>query len=141
MAKNKSREWTDGLQGIKTATNPKGGGRVRGRDYSYLSNYSGGLSERRLSYSRMRAQAKYRNEQFTLTWEEYQQLWEGQWHLRGREPNQLCLTRIDLDGEWSQANIEIITRNEHWAKQARMRPSQKGIKRGPYRPRAVDNEN
>lgn len=135
MARNKKRVWTDGLKAEKTITNPKGGGRVPGRDYSYLNKYPGIQSEHRLSYSRMKAQAKFRGEEFLLTWEEYQQIWEGKWHLRTSHKGGLCLTRKDWTGSWSVANIEMVDRNTHWRRQAVERPSRKGIKRGPYSPR------
>lgn len=134
MAKPK-RIWTDGLKAPKTETNPKGGGRVKGRDYSHLSKYPGSQAKHRLSYSRMKAQAKYRNEEFILTWEEYQNLWEGKWHLRTSEKGGLCLTRKDWKAPWSIDNITMVDRETHWARQGIMRPSRKGIKRGPYRPR------
>lgn len=135
MARNKPRVWTDGLKGVKTESNPKGGGRVKGRDYSYLSPFPGSLREHRLSYSRMKAQAKFRGEPWDLSWEEYQTIWEGKWHLRGSTPDDMCLTRIDWDGVWCASNIKVVSRMEHWRKQAVMRPSQKGNKRGPYGPR------
>lgn len=135
MARKKPREWNDGLKGEKTPSNPKGGGRVKGRDYSYLSPFPGSLREHRLSYSRMKAQAKYRGEPWDLSWEEFQEIWEGKWHLRGSGADDMCLTRIDWDGIWNKDNVIIVSRIEHWQKQARVRPSQKGVKRGPYGPR------
>lgn len=133
MAKKKI--WNDGLKGVKTASNPKGGGRVPGRDYSYLSQYPGSQSQHRLSYNRMKAQAKFRKEAWDLTWDEYQNIWEGKWHLRSSMKGGLCLTRIDWEGAWHIDNVSLTDRETHWARQGIMRPSRKGVKRGPYRPR------
>lgn len=131
MARNKPRVWNDGLKALKTATNPKGGGRVPGRDYSYLNQYPGILAEHRLAYCRMRAQAKYRNEPWNITWEQYQEIWEGKWHLKGRAVDDLCLSREDWSGPWTMDNVSLVFRLEHLRKQSKVRPSKKGIKLGP----------
>jgi hypothetical protein len=120
MPRNKPKIWNDGLKGEKTTTNPKGGGRISGRDYSYLNTYPGAQAEYRMSWSRMKAQAKYRNEGWNLTWEQYQEIWDGKWHLRGRQPGDLCLTRIDWDGIWDINNVSIVDRETHWKKQGIM---------------------
>lgn len=120
----------------KTASNPKGGGRVKGKKYPHLSIYPGSQAQHRLDYCRMRAQAKYRNEQFDITWEEFQQLWEGKWHLRGRDRLSLCLTRKDWSGVWNLDNVELVTRIEHVRKQGLAKA---GKPRAPYKPRADKN--
>lgn len=135
MARNKKRIWNDGLKAEKTATNPKGGGRVPGRDYSYLNTYPGAQAEHRLSWCRMRAQAKYRNEGWDLTWEQYQEIWEGKWHLKGRASDDLCLTRIDWSGAWTMDNVNLVFRLEHLRRQSKARPSKKGRKLGPRKPK------
>jgi hypothetical protein len=127
--------WNDGLKGIKTASNPKGGGRVKGRDYSYLNTYPGAQAEHRLSYCRMRAQAKYRNEGWDITWEQYQEIWEGKWHLKGRASDDLCLTRIDWAGPWTMTNVNLVFRLDHLRRQSKERPSKKGRKLGPRKPK------
>lgn len=127
--------WNDGLKGIKTASNPKGGGRVKGRDYSYLNLYPGAQAEHRLSYCRMRAQAKYRNEGWDISWEQYQEIWEGKWHLKGRASDDLCLTRIDWAGPWTMANVNLVFRLDHLRRQSKERPSKKGRKLGPRKPK------
>jgi hypothetical protein len=131
MARNKPKKWTDGLVQPKTATNPKGGGRVTGRDYSYLNTYPGEQAEYRMSWSRMKAQAKYRDEGWDLTWEQYQEIWADKWHLKGRGREDLCLTRIDWTGPWSITNVSLVFRIEHLRKQSKVRPSRKGRILGP----------
>jgi hypothetical protein len=112
MARYK-KVWNDGLKGEKTATNPLGGGRVKGRDYSYLCNHKGGQPGQYISYLRMKAQCRFRHEEFELTWEDYLAVWQDQWHNRGRRPKDVCLTRRDADGSWSLDNVEIVSRLEH----------------------------
>jgi hypothetical protein len=41
------------------------------------------------------------------------------WEHRGRALEQLCLSRIDWEGEWSIDNVQIITREEHFKIQGR----------------------
>lgn len=97
----------------KTSTNPKGGGRKKGVPCPNAVIYPGILAEIRFKYCQMKAQAKFRKEEFLLTWDEFQQLWAGKWHLRGRQSNSLCMTRYDWDGPWDLANTQVVERVEH----------------------------
>lgn len=64
-----------------------------------------------------KAQCKYRGEEFDLSFEQYEELWQGLWHKRGRTPQDVCMTRIDWDGAWEWGNVEVITRAEHFKRQ------------------------
>lgn len=77
--------------------------------------------EQYTAWGRSRAQAHFRGEEWHLTFEEYQQIWAGQWHLRGRTRNTLCMSRSDNDLPWSRNNCDIITRAEHNRRQAQNR--------------------
>ena len=118
----------------KTPTNPKGGGRIRGKAYTHLQQYPGLTWEIRLSYLRMKAQAKFRGEDWDLSWEAYQKLWEGLWHLRGTFKGCLTLGRKDWSQGWTEANCEILTREQHWRKQNTARIG----KKYPRKPKDVD---
>jgi hypothetical protein len=102
----------------KTTTNPKGGGRPKGVKRPDLVIYPGILAEIRFKYCQMRAQAKFRGEEFLLTWQEFQDKWQGKWHLRGRQSNSLCMSRSDWDGPWDNTNTIVIERHEHLRIQA-----------------------
>jgi hypothetical protein len=97
----------------KTLSNPRGGGRIKGKPCPNAVKYPGILAEIRFKYCQMRAQAKFRKEEFTLTWDEFQNLWQGRWHLRGRNSNSLCMTRSDWNGPWDKNNTIIVDRLEH----------------------------
>lgn len=86
-----------------------------------------------LPFLRVRAQAKYRDEPFDLTFEEFFQVWNGLWDQRSRDLSGLCMTRIDWEGPWNKDNIEIISREEHLIKQGYNR---RGTK---YKPRKKRN--
>lgn len=60
-----------------------------------------------------RNQARFRSEPWTLSFEEWQAHWAGLWHRRGRTSQDLCITRRDSHGAWSNANVIIVTRSQH----------------------------
>lgn len=73
--------------------------------------------EKYYAWLRHRAQAKFRKEHYTITWEEWQQLWpDPLWHKRGRGRQDLVLSRVDLDQGWSMCNLEVTSRLEHLRK-------------------------
>jgi len=60
-----------------------------------------------------KAQAVFREEPWELEFEDFYQLWKDDWDNRGRQPDNMCMTRKDKDGAWSADNVHIITRKEH----------------------------
>lgn len=74
--------------------------------------------EQHIAWHRMRAQAHYRKEEWTLTFEEYQQLWADHWAEKGRKSDQYSLTRIDPEGPWSKNNT-ICTKRIHYLRRQR----------------------
>ena len=65
----------------------------------------------------MRAQAQYRGEQFLLTFEDFQRLWQQHWDCRGRGSTDYCLTREDPEGAWDIENTRCVERGEHLRRQ------------------------
>ena len=65
-----------------------------------------------IQWLRHRAQASYRGEAYKLTFDSWCSLWDcgDAWSQRGRKGGDLCLTRIDPEGEWSDTNCSIETR-------------------------------
>lgn len=76
------------------------------------------------------AQAKFRGDEHTLTFEEFFEIWKNDWHNRGRQADNMCLTRIDHGGPWSKDNVELVTRQEHLERQGFYR-QQNGSNRVP----------
>lgn len=68
-----------------------------------------------------KAQCQFRQEAFDLTFEEYEQLWAGEWANRGRSVDSMCMTRSDTSGAWTKKNVELITRREHYKRQGHAR--------------------
>lgn len=59
-----------------------------------------------------KAQANYRGEEWALEFEDFYQLWKDDWHNRGRDPDNVCMSRLDPEGAWDADNAVIITRKE-----------------------------
>jgi hypothetical protein len=70
-----------------------------------------------LAWLQTKAQANFRGEVFALTFEQFQQLWADNWHLKGRGKESYCLTREDPDGAWIIGNVMCIPRVEHLRRQ------------------------
>lgn len=68
-----------------------------------------------------RAQAKFRGEEWDLSFEEYYNLWRDYWHNRGRKAEHSCMTRKDIEGPWDKNNTHVINRYQHWLNQAAQR--------------------
>jgi hypothetical protein len=66
-----------------------------------------------VAYGRAKCQAEWRGEGWLLTFADYEDIWQGRWHLRGRTRDTLCLARLDYEQPWSRANVEIMTRRQH----------------------------
>ena len=70
-----------------------------------------------LPWLKAKAQADFRGEEWLLTFEDYFTVWNGKWEERGRDSDQLCMTRIDWTGAWSIDNVYTCTRKEHCGRQ------------------------
>jgi hypothetical protein len=69
------------------------------------------LHEQHIAFLRQKAQAKFRNEPWDLTIEEYFKLWTPElWVQRGRKATDLCMIRIDTNLAWRTDNVEIVER-------------------------------
>ena len=73
------------------------------------------------AFLRNRAQAKFRNEIFELSFTDFKALWGDNWHRRGRGGNDMILTKIDTDQSWNPINCCLMTRQEHLKRAGEMR--------------------
>ena len=79
------------------------------------------VRKRYYAWLRSRSQAAYRKEPWTITFEQYQQLWGDQWARRGRGPDDLQMIRKDFLAAWTADNVSIVTRPEFTCKQIEIR--------------------
>ncbi|CAB5223787.1 hypothetical protein UFOVP389_13 [uncultured Caudovirales phage] len=63
-----------------------------------------------------RAQAWYMGQEWTITEDEYIELWRinDRYKRKGRGNDEYCLVRRDYDLGWHLNNVEIVTRLEHY---------------------------
>ena len=67
-----------------------------------------------------RNQARYRLQEWTLTEEEYFEIWERipqSWMFSGKTSEDYNLSRIDMDLGWTPENVHVIPRREMLARQ------------------------
>lgn len=70
--------------------------------------------EKYYAFLKHRAQARFRKEQYALTWEDWQSIWPDElFEQRGRGKHNLCLQMIEPFLGWSTFNVEVVTRIEH----------------------------
>lgn len=68
------------------------------------------LNRQRLAWCRQKAQAKFRNEEWDMTFETWWRLWQPLWSERGMGTDNYCMTRQDDDLPWSESNVLLIQR-------------------------------
>lgn len=70
--------------------------------------------ERHIGYLRMKSQAKYRNEAWDLTMEDFFKIWKDPevWNNRGRDSDSWALTRKNVHKPWSLKNVQLMRRSD-----------------------------
>ena len=72
--------------------------------------------DKHYGYLKHKAQAKYRGEDYSLTWAEWLDMWTDElWVQRGRTADSYCLQKIDVKKGWAVDNVEIVTRLKHFS--------------------------
>lgn len=77
--------------------------------------------QQRLAFHRSRCQARRLGEPWAqeFTFEQWLNLWAGDWSKRGRGLRDLCMVRVDRDLPWHQDNVDICERREYLQPQGR----------------------
>ena len=74
-----------------------------------------------------KAQARFRKEDYQLTFDDWQELWPiDLWLQRGRNADGLCLSRHDFEDGWSVENVDVMSRREHLKKKRGMEYKKNG---------------
>lgn len=74
-------------------------------DYTHESHYA---------WLKHRSQARYRGEEYHLTFEQWHTLWTPDTLAqRGRNNHSLILTRLNWDEPWDIVNVHVVTRPVH----------------------------
>lgn len=70
------------------------------------------------AWQKHRAQARYRKEDYNLSWEDFRTLWPNDMFVqRGRRPDDYCMIRLDSSEPWEPGNVEVVTRLYHLSTQ------------------------
>ena len=82
--------------------------RYQGKDRPYIRSI-------RLWYIRSRCQARFRGEEFAVSWTHFLSLWltDNQWQSHGTGSLDLCFGRWDCDLPWTDSNTLIISRQDY----------------------------
>jgi len=91
------------------------------RPDQWISGPDPDVHEKYRAWVQQRNQAQWRGETWTITFDEFQQIWSGRWHLRGRGTDDLAMTRTDWTGPWTAATVALRTRKQLGAQQAEAR--------------------
>lgn len=91
------------------------------RPHTWLSGPDEYRHEMYVPWLKARAQAKFRKEEWELSFEDWFELWKNDWDNRGRSPENVCMTRIDFDKGWTADNVILMSRSEHLKLQGEMR--------------------
>lgn len=82
------------------------------------------------AWQKHKSQANYRKEPYDLTFEDWEKIWSNPTDFlnRGRKPEDLTLTRLDLDGAWTLDNCIVITRLEQLRRAMAHKMNKKEVK-------------
>ena len=79
------------------------------------------------AFLKHKAQARYRGEDYRLTFDDWKDLWpDNLWLQRGTRVDDLCLSRHDFEDGWYINNVDIMTRREHLSKKRGMEYKKNG---------------
>lgn len=77
-------------------------------------------------YNAQKQTAKRRGIAFDLTFEEWWDIWEPFWHMRGRDKDSLVMCRVNDQGSYSKTNVYIDTVSANSSLAATLKPKQRG---------------
>jgi hypothetical protein len=70
--------------------------------------------DRRYAWMKHKAQAKFRNEEHTISYEEWCELWTVElFLLRGRRAQDYCMYKQDIELGWHADNVTVGVRQEY----------------------------
>lgn len=84
-----------------------------------------------------KAQANFRKEEWTLTFEEWFDLWKNDWHKRGRKADSTCMTRLDSEKGWTADNTVLMLRREQLILQGENRKGMTWTKTPSTKPKKI----
>lgn len=98
---------------MTTTPNNRCGKGMGPRPHTWKSGPDPQLHAQHTQWLRQRAQANFRSEAWTMSFEDFVKIWGTDWCHRGRASEELCMTRTDYDLPWDLNNVVIVPRHEH----------------------------
>ena len=80
------------------------------RPHTWLSGPDPVRHEQYQGWLKAKAQAQYRQEAWSITFEQWVKLWADAWSRRGRERHCIMLKRKSLEQGWTTANAHLVER-------------------------------
>ena len=71
------------------------------------------MRELKIKYSQQKANAANRGIEFDLSFDEWREIWDGKFHLRGKCSGQLMMLRNRDEGGYSISNVRLGTPKEN----------------------------
>lgn len=71
------------------------------------------LHELYMPFLKARSQAWYLGQDWSLSFEEFAQVWGDKWSQRGRASHCYSMSRIDIEKGWSVDNVALMTRGDY----------------------------
>ena len=95
---------------------------------------------RHIPFLRARAQANFREEGWTLTFEQFCNIWTDEfWARRGKAVNSLVMTRLRKERPWSATNVKLSIRGTHLKKEIDNRRNQMLVARHIKKMKGLEN--
>lgn len=71
--------------------------------------------EKYYAYLKHKSQATYRNEEYKLSWPEWEEIWSNDedWWNRGRGSHDICLAKLDRAKPWEWDNVKLMKRIDY----------------------------
>ena len=91
------------------------------RPQTWKHGPSQALKDLNMAFLRARAQAKYRGEEWRLTFDEFRDKWAGRYPETGIQSHCIVMVRSDPQGAWSFANTELMRRGDNQARMAQLK--------------------
>jgi hypothetical protein len=66
-------------------------------------------------WGQQRNQALWRKEDWSLPFLDWVRIWGSDYQFKGQDQDSLCMTRRDLAMPWTEDNVVIISRRDHFA--------------------------
>lgn len=98
---------------LKGQPRPNRRGAQPPRPHTWVSGPDVTKHKQYIAWSMQREQAKFRGEEYVLTFEDFVEIWGEFWHQRGRMAWSMVMTRHDLEKGWYRDNVCIMERLQH----------------------------